>query len=117
MTFVNGAVAAVSASRIGQRKIRTIVVAELTRTIEVDLLRRDVTIYRHVSHDSPTQDGLGYRQQTIIEIPELVSVREPLAAQLDCFLGLLSGATDAKRERESILPAHRVLDQVMSSAQ
>jgi len=116
MTFASGAVASTSASRIGQRKIRAVSVTEMNRTIEVDLLRRDVTVYRHVAHDSPTDDGLGYRQQTIIEIPELVSAREPLAAQLDHFLGLIAGTVDMKDERESILPAHRVIDKVIRAA-
>jgi predicted dehydrogenase len=109
MSFGSGAVATASASRIGQRKLRSVSIGELNRTIEVDLLRRDVTIYRHVSNDS---GDLGYRQQTIIEIPQLVSAREPLAAQLDHFLDLAAGSADMKEERESILPAHRVIHQV-----
>lgn len=109
--FSRGAVAAVSASRIGQRKIRTISIAELDRTIEIDLLRRDVTAYRHVAHDQPAQGG--YRQQTIIEIPELVTSQEPLAAQLNHFLNIVSGGGDVERERASILPAHRVIAEMM----
>lgn len=116
LTFASGSVASISASRIGQRKIRSITIGELTRSIEIDLLRRDVTIYRHVSHDSPAQDGIGYRQQTVIEIPELASAREPLAAQLDHFLDLVGGRVDMKEERESILPPHRVIDAVIASA-
>jgi predicted dehydrogenase len=115
LTFASGAVASASASRIGQRKIRTMSIAQETSTIELDLLRRDVTLYRHVSH-SGGSDGQGYRQQTIIEIPELVSNREPLAAQLDRFLDLIAGAVDLKEERESILPAHRVVDRLLSNA-
>ena len=113
MSFGSGAVATASASRIGQRKLRSMIISELNRTIELDLLRRDVTIYRHVSADLDTQRGIGYRQQTIIEIPELVSVREPLAAQLDHFLNLATGSVDMKEERESILPAHRVIHRVV----
>lgn len=116
LTFPNGALASVSASRIGQRKLRSLVVAEVDRLVEVDLLRRDVTIYRHVSHDSVTEDGLGYRQQTIIEIPELVSAREPLATQLDRFLDLLADKEDAAKERRSILPSHRAVAQVLAQA-
>jgi predicted dehydrogenase len=112
VSFESGAVASVSASRIGQRKVRTVTVAELSRTVEIDLLRRDVTIYRHVSHPSES-DGLRYRQQTIIEIPEAVSSREPLAAQLDRFLDLVDGTADMKEERESIMPAHRVISQLL----
>lgn len=116
MSFGSGAVATASASRIGQRKLRSMSIGELNRTIELDLLRRDVTIYKHVSADLDTQRGIGYRQQTIIDIPQLVSVREPLAAQLDHFLDLASGVVDMKEERESILPAHRVIHRVVGSA-
>jgi predicted dehydrogenase len=116
LTMPSGAIANVSASRMGQRKERSLAITEQDRLVEVDLLRRDVTIYRHVSHDAATEDGRGYRQQTIIEIPELVSAREPLAAQLDHFLDLLAGTADAARERASILPSHRAVAKALSQA-
>ncbi|RSN20946.1 gfo/Idh/MocA family oxidoreductase [Streptomyces sp. WAC 05977] len=115
LSFESG-LATVSASRLGQRKVRSLWVSELDRMIEIDLLRRDVTIYRHVSHDSVTEDGLGYRQQTVIEIPELVTAREPLATQLDRFVDLLEGKIDAGTERDLILPSHAVVDQVLTQA-
>ncbi|GAB3499581.1 Gfo/Idh/MocA family protein [Amycolatopsis cihanbeyliensis] len=115
LTFPFG-LASVSASRLGQRKIRSLMVSELDRMIEIDLLRRDVTVYRHVSHDAATPDGLGYRQQTVIEIPELVTVREPLATQLDRFVDLLEGKVDAAEERASILPSHQVVADVLGQA-
>ncbi|WP_394614607.1 Gfo/Idh/MocA family protein [Lentzea sp. JNUCC 0626] len=115
LTFPTG-MATVSASRIGQRKVRSLIVSEIDRLIEIDLLRRDVTIYRHVSHDAVTADGLGYRQQTVIEIPELLTAREPLATQLDRFVDLLEGKVDAAEERASILPAHRVVAEVLQKA-
>jgi predicted dehydrogenase len=114
LAFPDGAIAACSASRIGHRKVRRMIITEIDREIEVDLLRRDVTVYRHVANSS-LDEGLGYRQQTVIEIPELVSSREPLAAQLDRFVDLVEGAADAESERDSILPAHRVIDAVVSS--
>ncbi|GAA3024442.1 Gfo/Idh/MocA family protein [Actinokineospora globicatena] len=113
LTFTTG-VATVSASRIGQRKIRTLAVYELDRLIEVDLLSRTVTVYRNVVQDAFTPDGRGYRQQSIIEIPELVTAREPLATQLDRFLDLIAGRVDADAERRSILPSHRAVAAVMS---
>jgi predicted dehydrogenase len=115
LSFPTG-LAAVSASRLGQKKVRSLVVSELDRMIEIDLLRRDVTIYRHISHDSVTEDGLGYRQQTVIEIPELVSAREPLATQLDRVVDLIEGKVDAAEERDSILPSHRVVADVLTQA-
>ena len=72
--------------------------------IEVDLLRRDVTIYRHVSESSVDGGARGYRQQTVIEIPELLTSREPLVAQFDAFLDLVEGRRDAAQERAGIWP-------------
>ncbi|MQA11888.1 MAG: gfo/Idh/MocA family oxidoreductase [Pseudonocardiaceae bacterium] len=115
LAFDSG-LATASASRLGQRKVRSLVVSELDRLIEIDLIRRDVTIYRHVSHDAVTDDGRGYRQQTVLEIPELITAREPLATQLDRFLDLLEGKVDAAAERASILPAHRVVAQVLEQS-
>jgi predicted dehydrogenase len=113
--FPDGMVANVSASRISQRKVRWFTIAETNRLVEIDLLRHLVTIYRHVLNEA-SPDGLSYKQQTIIEIPTLVSSREPLAAQLDAFVDLLTGAGDAVAERAGILPVHRVVEQVRTNA-
>ena len=110
--FENGSVAQISASRTGQRKIRTLSIQELDRLIEVDLLRKDVTVYRHVSDQPADPEGRGYRQQTVIEIPELITSQEPLAAQLAHFVGLIAGTVDADAERASIIPAHRVVEEL-----
>lgn len=85
--------ASVSASRLGQRKVRSLTVGEVDRVFEIDLITREVVVRR------------GGR----VETPKLVSDREPLAAQLDRFLDLIDGTVDPAAERESILPAHRVV--------
>ncbi|MFD4423051.1 Gfo/Idh/MocA family protein [Agromyces sp. NPDC058484] len=107
--FGDGAIAQVSASRIGQRKIRQLSINEAERLIEVDLLRRDVTVYHHVS-ENLVDEGRGYRQQTVIEIPELVTSQEPLTTQFSHFLDLVEGTSDAAAERATILPPHEVID-------
>lgn len=111
MTFESGAMASISAARIGQKKVRTLVIHEVDRLIELDLLRRDVTVYHHVSA-SAVDEGRGYKQQTVIEIPELVTSQEPLSAQLDRFVDVLQGKVDADTERASILPSHEVIAKV-----
>lgn len=113
LRFGNGAIAHVSASRVGQRKIRRLSIYELDRLVEVDLLRRDVTIYHHVSENS-VDEGRGYRQQTVIEIPELITSQEPLTTQFSRFLDVIDGTEDAAAERATILPSHRVIDDVIS---
>lgn len=114
LDFPTGSIAQVSASRIGQRKIRTLSIYEIDRLIEVDLLRRDVTVYHHVSENSVDGEGRGYRQQTVIEIPELVTSQEPLTAQFERFLSVIDGTHDAAAERATILPSHEVIDKVVA---
>jgi predicted dehydrogenase len=113
--FAGGQLASLSASRVGHRKTRLLVITEVDREIEVDLLRQTVTIYRHVDSELATDDGLGYRQQTVIEIPAITPLGEPLAAQLSHFLDLVEGTADAAAERGSILPPHRVVEQALAT--
>lgn len=115
LAFPGGQLASLSASRIGQRKIRSLTITELDRVIEVDLLRQAVTIYRHVDAEAATDDGLGYRQQTVIEIPMIAPLGEPLAVQLSHFVDLVDGSADADAEREAILPAHRVVARALGT--
>ena len=49
LRFPQGEIASVSASRLGQRKVRSFVVHDIDRMIEIDLLRRGVTAYRHAT--------------------------------------------------------------------
>jgi predicted dehydrogenase len=111
LEFDGTRIAQISASRVGQRKVRALSIYEAERLVEVDLLRRDVTIYRHVS-ESSVDEGRGYRQQTVIEIPELITSTEPLVAQFNAFLDLAEGTRDAAEERAGILTSHRVVDEI-----
>lgn len=117
LRFDGGAVASCSASRVGQRKIRTLSIIEQEREIAIDLLRQDITIYRHVDHAAADDStGLGYRQQTVIEIPMIRFQGEPLVTQLDAFVDLVDSGSDLARVREELLAPHIVLDLVRTSA-
>lgn len=109
--FTGGGIASVSASRLGQVKVRSMVIQELDRMIEIDLLRRGLTSYRHSSIE-PDDAFVGFRQFTEIEVPEIGGA-EPLVSQLAHFVELVDGTVDADTERASILPAHRVVDEVL----
>lgn len=107
-------IATASASRIGQRKQRTLMIWELDRMFEIDLLRRGVTIYRH-THVEVSQEGYaGFRQSTEMEVPEIIGA-EPLVSQLNHFVDLVEGTVDAEAERASILPAHHVVEAVLAA--
>jgi predicted dehydrogenase len=112
--FEGGGLASASASRLGQRKVRTLMVQSLDHMVEIDLLRRGVTLYRHTTISEDKPGGAGYRQMTEMEVPEITG-REPLATQFDRFLGLVAGEIDADEERRSILPAHRIVEAALQA--
>lgn len=110
--FSGGGIASVSASRLGQVKVRSMVIQELDRMIEIDLLRRGLTSYRHSTIEADS-DFVGFRQFTEIEVPEIGGA-EPLVSQLNHFVDLVGGAVDVDAERASILPAHQVVESVLA---
>lgn len=113
LRFPAGGIAAASASRVGQRKVRRLLVQSLGSMVEVDLLLRSVTKYRHSSIES-ADDHVGFRQMTEMEVPE-VSGPEPLAAQFDHFIDLIEGRLDIDAERRGIIPAHRIIEEALST--
>ncbi len=114
--FDDGALASLSASRAAQRKIRNLTVADLEVAAEVDLIRQDITIYRHVLSTSIDEDRPGYRQETIMEIPQLQHRIEPLVAQLEHFKDLIAGEVDPVVEAEGVMAPHRILAAAEHSA-
>jgi predicted dehydrogenase len=115
LTFSNGVFASLCASRVGQRKVREFTITELDRVIEVDLLRSDITVYRHVANDA-IEDGPGYRQQTIIEIPFVPPMDEPLVTQLNRFVDVATGELEADSELATVLAPHELIAQAQASA-
>jgi predicted dehydrogenase len=115
LRFSQGQLASLSASRVAQRKVRSLTITELERSIEVDMLRQSITIYKHVQESGFDEDA-GYRQQTIIDIPVIRHPGEPLQLQLAHFVALINGAADVDAERDSLLLPHRLIDQITAAA-
>jgi predicted dehydrogenase len=116
LLFRGGGVATLSASRFGQRKLRSVQIFTPTTLAELDLLRSDLTIYRHVRHEQPDDlYALTYRSETIIDIPFVRHAGEPLARQFDHFLDLVSGRTDPADEIATIVEPHRIANRVESA--
>lgn len=110
-------VASLSVSRISQRKVRSLAIAELDRLVEVDLVRQDVTVYRNVLN-APLDDrsDAGYRQQTILDIPAIHDAREPLVTQLERFVALVRGTVDPVEELDTLIAPHAVVDAARRAA-
>lgn len=111
LQFAGGALATVSASRAGQRKVRTLSIVTATQLVELDLLRQDITVYRHLAHSG----GQGYRADTSVDIPFVRQAGEPLALQLRHFVALVRGEADADRERRSLLGPHLVTSRLRAA--
>lgn len=110
ITHSDGMLATLSASRAGQHKVRMWNIATDGQLIELDLLRQDVTVYRSVTQEAGS--GVGYRAQTVVDIPYVRHGGEPLDLQLEHFVSLLDGRGDVAEERESTLAPHRIASHV-----
>lgn len=105
-----GMVATLSASRAGQRKVRSFVVTAADRVLDLDLLRQDVTVYRHVDEEINVGGAKAYRANTIVDIPFVRHAGEPLALQLSHFVDLVEGRADPRHELDTILAPHLVAE-------
>ena len=82
LAFPTG-LATLSADRTTQLKVRTLTIHTSSTSIEVDLLRQDVTVYRNVGHEIIQGDERsGYRSSTVIDIPFVRHAGEPLALRI-----------------------------------
>ncbi|SMD22998.1 Gfo/Idh/MocA family protein [Kibdelosporangium aridum] len=103
LRFPGGRLATASASRVDQRRLRTIVITEIDRVVEVDLLHNEVLVVRQAG------------DSTIVDTPDLVSARTPLETQLDRFLDIVGGDICGRAERRSILPVHHVISSILDT--
>ena len=111
--FASGALATLSASRVGQRKLRSIQVLTSSMLLDLDLLRADVTVYRNVRQEQPdVAVAPTYRAETIVDIPFVRHAGEPLALELDHFLDLCDGRGDRSAEIDRIIASHALADEV-----
>lgn len=86
LTFENGATASLTASRIGQNKVRRLEINQTANVISIDLLRQDVTISRVDHAEYLAATGAAYRQTGLTEIPFIERRGEPLALQMEEFI-------------------------------
>lgn len=114
--FETGQVATLSASRASQRKVRLLNIATPESLFELDLLRQDISIYRHVRQEQLIAGATSYRAETIVDIPFVRHAGEPLALQLERFLDLVEGVADAAEERDEIMRPHEVAALVEASS-
>jgi predicted dehydrogenase len=114
--FENGMSAALTASRIGQNKIRNLSITRVEDFVAVDLLRQDVTIHRVDHSEYLSDEGTRYRQTGVVEMPFLENRGEPLFLELAHFAqAVRTGATPRVTGRDGLRALELAL-QVRSAA-
>lgn len=85
VVFDSGVTATLSASRVGQHKIRHIDITQKDSYVVIDLLRQDVTVQHVEQAEYLTGRGRRFRQVGVVEVPFLEQRGEPLALELAHF--------------------------------
>lgn len=86
LEFPNGITASLTASRLGQQKIRQLSITQPDSFVNVDLLVPTITVSRVDHAEFVDSNGSRYRQTGMVEIPYLEHRGEPLALELADFV-------------------------------
>ena len=94
LTFENGAIGDLTASRLTQQKVRQLGITAMDCRVNVDFIDQSVEIHRQSMPEYVEQDGdVRYRQESITERP-MVENGEPLKAELSSFVAAARDGTD-----------------------
>ena len=94
LEFESGATAVLTASRVGQHKIRRVEVTQRDSFVAADLLKQTLLVQRATRADQ-VHDG-GYRQESTIEVPYLRHRGEPLYIEQNHFVESIIAGTQPK---------------------
>jgi predicted dehydrogenase len=113
LEFAGGVTASLTASRIGQQKIRDIRITQSDSVIVADLLKQQIEIHRvdHVEYSS--DDGRRYRQTGMVEIPFLEHRGEPLALEIREFLDAVRNQREPRVTGEDGVRALEMADEIV----
>jgi predicted dehydrogenase len=114
LTFENGCVAALTASRATQNKIRTMAVTQRDAYIFLDFTDQDIHIHRQASTEHLlTREQLRYKQESFIE-RVFVYKDNPLKSEIrhiiECILNGAKRVVSVEDELKSLTVALEVLD-------
>jgi UDP-N-acetylglucosamine 3-dehydrogenase len=112
--FDNGMVAQLTASRLGQDKIRSMSVTEADRVLRADLIKQDLSIHRVTS---VAFSGAGYREAGMVEIPFLQHRGEPLFLEQWHFVEAVQGRRDVKVSGVEAVLALEIAHKVLKAAE
>ncbi|MDL0141618.1 Gfo/Idh/MocA family protein [Halobacterium salinarum] len=101
--FEDGSIGSLTASRVTQRKVRTLTITAHSCRIDVDYIDQSVEIYRHSLPEYIEENGdVRYRHESIVERP-MVKNEEPLKSELSSFIdSARSGETPEVSGRDGL---------------
>jgi UDP-N-acetylglucosamine 3-dehydrogenase len=115
LEFANGVTATLTASRLGQEKVRAISITQARDFVKVDLIRQDITIHSQ-QHVSFVEEGSGYRASGLVESPFIRNRGEPLAIELEHFVSCVMNRAKPLVSGEDGLSAISLVRQIEAAA-
>lgn len=113
ITFGSGLIGTFSASRISHRARRDLMLVTTNKLMEIDLLRYQVRVTRHVAAHHLLEGGAPtYRENIVVDSPFVHQIGEPLALQMEQLADLAEGRIDAAAIRNGLLPPHTLAAKV-----
>ena len=114
--FPNDIIGELTASRVTQRKVRTLSVTAADCYIELDYLDQSVEIHRQSVPEYITQNGdVRYRHESVIERPQ-VSSAEPLKKELAGFVSSVKERSKPRVTGEDGLDALEMVDRIVTQS-
>jgi predicted dehydrogenase len=108
LSFENGVVASLTASRVTQEKVRELSITAAECWITLDYLSQSVELHRHSLPEYIEQNGgVHYRHEGIVERP-MVASGEPLGRELEAFVEAVRDGTQPEVSAADGLAALRV---------
>lgn len=119
ISFENGSTAMLTASRIGQQKIRTIEISQADSVIVADLLRQDIVISKVDHVEYVTDGGVRFKQHGVMEIPFIDRYGEPLILEQQEFVKAIqedrNPAVDPATATLALSLAHQIEEMLKKS--
>jgi predicted dehydrogenase len=116
LTFDDGAIGDLTASRLTQQKVRTLGITAMDCQVNVDFIDQSVEIHRQSFPEFIEQNGdVRYRQESVIERP-MVKNGEPLKAELRSFVESAVNGTEPVVTAEDGLRVLKIAERVENEA-
>ena len=111
ITFDNGVIAGLTASRVTEDKVRRLEVSTADAFVVLDYMERKITITRRTTFSGLQKPN--YKQESLVE-KVLVPLQEPLVAELEHFLGCARSGDKPRVSGEDGLEALRAAEAIRS---